>query len=93
MDLIASPTLLERPASRLPIGAVVRVVGALAVGLLALLVVRIAAATLGRRPRGLAALTRCGSGLAARAGLAAAVLTAARARRHVPAYRAITANR
>ncbi len=70
--------------------AAIRVIGSLAAGLLALAAVRIAAASVGRWPRGLAALGRCGAGLATRAGRVAAVLTAARARRRVPAYRAAT---
>ena len=67
-----------------------RVVLHLVFGLLAVAVVRVAAATIGRHPRGLALLTRSGGALAVLAGPAAAVLTAARARRTVPAYRAAT---
>ncbi|HEU5271150.1 MAG TPA: hypothetical protein VFU36_14585 [Jatrophihabitans sp.] len=61
-------------------------------GVLVLAAVRVAAATLGRHPRGLALLTRSGGALAELAGPAAAVLTAARARRGVPAYRSATAD-
>ena len=77
-------------AGRIGAGAAARAVASFAVGLLALVAVRIAAGTVGRWPRGLAVLGRYGAGIAARAGLAAAVLTAARARRRVPAYRAAT---
>ena len=64
----------------------------LAFGVLLLAIVRAAAVTVGRRPRGLALLTRSGGALAELAGPAAAVLTAARARRTVPAYRSAAAD-
>jgi phenylacetate-CoA ligase len=67
-----------------------RVVLQLVFGLLALAIVRAAAATFGRQPRGLALLSRTGGALAGLAGPAAAVLTAVRARRTVPAYRFAT---
>ena len=80
--------LVAVPARRLVDGA--RVVLQLVFGLLALAIVRAAAATIGRRPTGLALLTRSGGALVELAGPAAAVLTAARARRTVPAYRSAT---
>ncbi|MFL6163301.1 MAG: phenylacetate--CoA ligase family protein [Jatrophihabitantaceae bacterium] len=67
-----------------------RVVLQLLLGVLALALVRVAAATIGRRPAGLANLSRFGGALVELAGPAAAVLTAARARRAVPAYRSAT---
>lgn len=85
--------LAQRPLPAIPVRRLVgcvRVVLHLALGLLALAVVRIAAATLGRHPRGLALLTRSGIALAELAGPAAAVLTAVRARQTVPAYRLAT---
>jgi phenylacetate-CoA ligase len=79
-----------RPA--MPRGlAAVKLIASLLAGVSALAVVRLAATTVGRRPGGLGVLVRRGAGLATRAGLAAAVLTAAHARRRVPAYRAATA--
>ncbi|NHA69071.1 phenylacetate--CoA ligase family protein [Phycicoccus flavus] len=86
------PTSTPAPAVVMPpvVGAV-RVGASLLAGLLALAVVRGAALTLGRRPAGLLFLGRHGGRAAQRAGLVAAVLTAARARRRVPAYWAATA--
>lgn len=55
-------------------------------GLAALGIVVLARATLGRHPRGLAYLGRSGARLATWAGPVAAILTAVRARRQVPAY-------
>src|SRR4051812_8436640 len=91
---------VARYAARLPqsrsvsVGAfrsAVRVGASFAAGLTALVVVRVCATTIGRHPGGQLLLGRYGGRLAVRAGLAAAVLTAARARRRVPAYRRATA--
>jgi phenylacetate-CoA ligase len=60
-------------------------------GVLALAAVSAARAVLGRRPGGAQVLARFGCRQAERAGLMAAVLAAARARRRIPAYRAATA--
>jgi phenylacetate-CoA ligase len=59
-------------------------------GLFSLVLVAVARATVGRSPRGLARLGRHGARLAELAGPAAAILAAARARRAVPAYGAVT---
>ena len=90
--------IVARPAARLPLTGAVRTLGAairvglsFAGGLAALAVVRVGTATVGRHPAGLLLLSRYAGGVAVRAGLAAAVLTAARARRRVPAYRSVTA--
>jgi phenylacetate-CoA ligase len=73
--------------SRLP-GAV-RVVLHLLIGVLALALVIMARATIARWPRGMAILGRFGVPLAERAGPVAAILTAARTRRTVPACRQV----
>jgi phenylacetate-coenzyme A ligase PaaK-like adenylate-forming protein len=91
MDITASAGRTGTSITVTAAATAARTIGSLIAGLLALAVVRLAAATVGRRPGGLAVLSRYGAGTAARAGLAAAVLTAARARRRVPAYRAATA--
>lgn len=84
-------TIDSRP--RTPHGSTaVRVGASFVVGLAALGAVRLATVILGRRPGGAAVLGRFGASLAARAGLAAAVRTASRARKDVPAYRSITAD-
>ncbi len=72
-----------------PLGTV-RVLFQLLRGLSALALVRVGHATLGRRPAGLAVLGRFGGRLVELAGPAAAVRTAAHARRAVPAYRSAT---
>lgn len=69
------------------LGAAVQVVLVFVRGLVALAVVAAARATLGRHPRGLAFLGRAGVRPAGWAGPVAAILTAVRARRAVPAYR------
>jgi phenylacetate-CoA ligase len=86
MDITTSSRLV--PASRLP-GAV-RVALQFVLDVLALSLVSLARTTIGRRPRGVAVLGRFGAPLAERAGPVAAILTAARARRSVPAYRDAT---
>jgi phenylacetate-coenzyme A ligase PaaK-like adenylate-forming protein len=85
------PALVDTRTATAPVAAVAKLATSLLVGIAALAVVRLAAVTIGRRPRGLALLARCGAGLAAKAGPTAAVLTAAQARRRVPAYRMATA--
>jgi phenylacetate-CoA ligase len=72
----------------IPIVGTARVLLQLGAGLLAIALVRAAASTVGRHPAGLALLGRSGGRLAEFAGPVAAVLTAAKARRTVPAYRA-----
>jgi len=88
-------TLSDRkPSSRtvpaLRLSGTARVLLQLIGGLTALALVRLGHVTLGRRPAGLTLLGRFGGTLAERAGLAAAIGTAARARRTVPAYRSAT---
>ncbi|MBV9822776.1 MAG: hypothetical protein JO144_11095, partial [Actinobacteria bacterium] len=87
---LAKKTLSQQAVSVPRVAGTARVLLRFAAGLLALALVRIARATLGRRPGGLALLGRAGTALAELAGPAAAVRTAARARRTVPAYRAAT---
>jgi phenylacetate-CoA ligase len=92
MDITAArPALLARTRHRSAVSAAARLAADVLIGLLALALVRAAVATVGRSACGLALLGRTGAGMATRAGLAAAVLTAVRARRRVPAYRAATA--
>ena len=93
MEIVAHPTVRmapTAPGSLRGLRSAVRVGASLAGGLTALVVVRMCASTIGRHPAGLLMLSRYGGRLAVRAGLAGAVLTAARARRRVPAYRSAT---
>lgn len=90
MDLTLSSRAVAVPRLASASANAVRVLLQLLRGVLALALVRIARATLGRRPAGVAVLGRFGGALAEQAGLVAAVLTAARARPAVPAYRSAT---
>jgi phenylacetate-CoA ligase len=87
MEIVAAGALSASTVRTVHLRSAIRALGSFAVGVGALTVVRLLAATIGRRPAGLRLLSRYGGGLAVRAGLAAAVITASRARRHVPAYR------
>src|SRR5881628_3719845 len=80
-------------SSSLRMRGTVRVAGQFTIGLLALAAVGLARATIGRSQWGTAVLVRFGAGLAGLAGPVAAVLTALRTRRSVPAYRDATAGR
>ncbi|MDQ1743040.1 MAG: hypothetical protein QOE23_1379 [Pseudonocardiales bacterium] len=83
-------TLPSRAIPATQLSGAVRVLLQLLAGVPALAVVRLARATIGRRPAGLAVLGRFGAGLVELAGPVAAVLTAAHARRTVPAFRSAT---
>ncbi|HST49833.1 phenylacetate--CoA ligase family protein [Jatrophihabitans sp.] len=86
MDL----TLSGSTVATVRLSGTVRVLLQFLRGLLALALVRLARATIGRRPAGLAVLGRHGGTLVELAGPVAAVLTAMHARRTVPAYRSAT---
>lgn len=91
MNIAVRGVLLRGPVLVWRIEATIQVVAVFARGLVALAVVGAARATLGRHPRGLAFIGRRGVRAATWAGPVAAVLTAVRARRAVPAYRSATA--
>jgi phenylacetate-CoA ligase len=93
MDITLPGRALPAPHrfTAIPVLGAVRVMLQLALGVLAVALVRLACATIGRRPAGLAGLGRFGGALVEFAGPVAAVLTAARTRRTVPAYRSATA--
>jgi phenylacetate-CoA ligase len=83
MDITAS----TRPIPTLRLPGVFRVVLQMMIGVVALALVGLARATIGRWSRGVGVLGRMGAPLAERAGPVAAILTAARTRRAVPAFR------
>ena len=76
----------NRPGALARVPAIAQVLVQVAIGLAALPLVSLARYTIGRSPRGLALLGRFGATLAERAGAVAAVRTASRTRRCVPAF-------